>query len=113
LIARKPYPNQGAIADLYLWLNFIKHAVNSIFINLVVYCKEDFLMASDAYKGGLSGYNWKGVTWRWKLPLWMHGIFTINFLEFLVACITIWIYIPDMPPESCYLYFSDRPSTSG
>eukprot|EP00957_Ditylum_brightwellii_P121727 9283207-Ditylum_brightwellii.AAC.1 len=53
------------------------------------------------------------MAWRFKLPNWMFGIFTVNFLEFLANVIMHLITVPSMPPMSCYLNLPGSTSIVG
>ena len=103
------------IEDLILWKKLLFHAcINGIDLNHVNFTEPSITCYSDACEYGLGGYIVKGPAWRFKIPDELLGYFSINFLEFLAAVLTIelaieWRNDKDYPHR--ILSFTDNSST--
>ena len=106
---------QCEIDDLILWKKLLFHAChNGIDINHITFTEPSITCYSDACEYGLGGYIVNGPAWRFKLPDDLVGYFSINFLEFIAAVLTIELAIhlkndPSYPHR--ILSFTDNSST--
>ena len=106
---------QKEIDDLILWKKLLFHAcINGIDLNHVNFTKPSITCYSDACEYGMGGYIVRGPAWRFKIPDELLGYFSINFLEFLAAVLTIELAIEwknDKNYPHRILSFTDNSST--
>ncbi len=99
------------IADLHLWLDFLKFAHKGINMNTVTPREPDTVLITDASTlQGLGGFNVAtGYAWRWKPPESWNKL-SINALEFFAAILAfkVEVYLNPPQPYSCSLIVTDN-----
>jgi hypothetical protein len=108
------------LADLRLWLSFLRLAFTGISLNLISFRAPTHVFRSDAAEHGIGGFcGLNGKAWRLELPPdcragHREGI-SLNLLEFLGGIISIWVEIlaGRVPPGSCLLAQGDSTSATG
>ena len=81
---------QKEIDDIILWKKLLFYAcINGIDLNHINFTEPSITCYSDACEYGMGGYIVGGPAWRFKIPDDLLGYFSINFLEFLAAVLTI------------------------
>jgi hypothetical protein len=104
------------IADLRLFMVFLKQAHAGISMNLLTYRAPDHHHRADACEKGIGGYDMAtGKAWRWEIPQEHWGKFTLNSLEFIASFISFWIGILDgtIKAGDCVLSETDSTSAQG
>jgi hypothetical protein len=102
--------------DLQLSLKFLERAKKGMDINLLVTRKPDHLGRSDAYKGGIGGFDLRsGRAWRLEIPNELRHCKSQNFLEFLACLVQILLMLmeTDWQPGDCFLSIGDNTSALG
>ena len=100
--------------DLTLWTRLLKKAAQEgVSINQVTFTVPSHTGTTDACEHGLGGYLDDGRAWRWQLPQTLHGVFTINLLEFIAAVVNIWMVVRDGLPDKKILCYTDSSSALG
>jgi hypothetical protein len=112
--------SKAELADLELWLDFLRQAWSGISMNLLTIRRPTRIGISDSCPYGLGGFSWSGRAWRLRIPRKspLHGDSVANnFLEFLAMMITIWTIIVDCEAdgqtEECILSLGDNTSAIG
>jgi hypothetical protein len=108
------------LADLRLWLSFLRQAFQGISLNLISFRVPTHVFRSDAAEHGIGGFcGITGKAWRLELPLdcrvgRREGI-SLNLFEFLGGIISVWVEIlaGRVPPGSCLLAQGDSTSATG
>ena len=67
--------------------------MKGIDINHITFTLPTITCYSDACEHGLGGYIVGGVAWRYQLPDYLVGLFSINLLELIAASLTIQLAI--------------------
>jgi hypothetical protein len=96
-------------------LRFLQHLLNvakrGIDINTVVYRMPDHIGRSDAFEGGIGGFDLRsGRAWRLEIPTDLRNRKSQNFLEYL-ACMTQLMCMLcecDWKPGDCFLSVGDN-----
>ena len=105
---------QWDIEDLHLWLEMLKHASQEgVSINNVTFTIPTHVGTTDACETGMGGYMDDGTAWRYQLPYDLHGIFTINLLEFMAAIINIWLLLQRTKKGLKIMNWTDSSSALG
>jgi hypothetical protein len=108
------------LADLRLWLSFLRLAFEGISLNLISFRVPTHVFRSDAAEHGIGGFcGLNGKAWRLELPPdcrvgCREGI-SLNLFEFLGGIISVWVEIlaGRVPPGSCLLAQGDSTSATG
>ena len=105
------------VADLRIWLEFLRYAANGISINNIVFREPTHEFGADACQFGIGGFSIEtSKGWHWQLPEDLIGVVSINALEFLANVVNIWMarlgLIADVPPLSCVLSSTDSTSAA-
>ena len=70
--------------DLQPWIKILQwFAETGVPMNNIVFTTPKVTLWYDAYKYGIGGYNYKGMTCRWYIPPEWHSALTLNLLQFL------------------------------
>jgi hypothetical protein len=112
--------SKDELADLKLWLKFLRLARSGISLNRMTIRRPTQLGLSDSCPFGLGGFTLKGRAWRLRLPpsCAFYGDSTINnLLEFLAMMITTWLILLDCEAlglsDECILVLGDNTSAIG
>ena len=82
------------LANLKLWVCMLARATfQGTNINHVTITKYTAMCCSDVCELGIGGYTKHGLSWRYKLPTDLIGVFSLNALQFIAAVITIWLHL--------------------
>ena len=82
-------------------------------INHVTFTVPSYIGTTDTCEHGLGGYLEDGRAWRWELPRTLHGVFTINLLEFIAAVVNVWMVVCDGLPDKKIMCYTDSSSALG
>ena len=100
--------------DLELWLKILDRASkNGVSINNLTHTKPTKTLFTDACEIGIGGYSTCGLEYRWKLPMDLQGVFTINLLEFIASVTLIEMIINKNRGNQRLLCFTDSSSALG
>ena len=104
------------LADLCLWLNFLKQANNGISINLIIERRPDCIFVTDACEHGIGGFSVRtGNAFRFDIP--KHLLFRVsnNVPEYLAEIVAVWLGILDgeVRENSCVCSGTDNTSAVG
>jgi hypothetical protein len=84
--------SKAELAELELWLEFLKQAWSGISMNLLTIRRPSRIRVSDSCPYGLGGFSWTGRAWRLQIlttsPLYGDTAAN-NFLTFLATMVTI------------------------
>jgi hypothetical protein len=108
------------LADLRLWLSFLRLAFSGISLNLLSFRTPTHVFRSDASEHGIGGFcGLSGQAWSFEVPPdcrvgCREGI-SLNLFEFLGGIISIWVEILSgrVEPGSCLLAQGDSTSATG
>jgi hypothetical protein len=112
--------SKDELADLKLWLDFLRQAWVGISMNLLTLRRPSRVGVSESCPYSLGGFTWTGKALRLKIPRTspLYGDCTANnFLEFLGMMLTIWVILDecetDGSSEECILSLGDNISGIG
>jgi hypothetical protein len=102
--------------DLRLSLKFLAMAARGMDINLLVSRKPDHMGRSDAYEGGIGGFDLTtGRAWQLEIPSNLRNRKSQNFLEFLACIVQIILLLKESnwKKGDCFLSIGDNISALG
>jgi hypothetical protein len=102
--------------DLRLSLKFLSMATAGMDINLLVTRMPDHMGRSDAYEGGIGGFDLvSGRAWQLKIPEHLMHRKSQNFLEFLACVVQILLLLKETnwTRGDCFLSIGDNTSALG
>jgi hypothetical protein len=102
--------------DLRLSLKFLSMATVGMDLNLLVTRKPDHMGRSDAYEGGIGGFDLSsGRAWQLEIPQNLRHKKSQNFLEFLACLVQVILMLKEVPWErsDCFLCIGDNTSALG
>jgi hypothetical protein len=108
------------LADLRLWLSFLRLAHRGISLNLISFRTPTYVFQSDASGHGIGGFcAISGGAWSLEIPTdcrvgCQEGI-SLNLFEFLGGIISVWVetLTGQVPPGLCLLAQGDSTSATG
>jgi hypothetical protein len=102
--------------DLRLLRHLLHVARSGISLNNIAFRMPDHFGRSDAYEGGLGGYDLtSGRAWRFPIPTELQHRKSQNFLEYLACMIQLVCMLVDnkWEPGDCFLSVGDNTSALG
>jgi hypothetical protein len=106
----------ACIADLRLWLLFLRRARSGMSLNNLILQIAKWIFRTDACEHGIGGYCLNtGCAWRWELPVDLRLRASLNSLEFLACYVGMAVEFAwgNIPTESCLLSQTDSTSAAG
>ena len=76
-------------------------------LNNIVFKTTTVTLWSSSCKYVIVGYNNKGMVWSWYTPPELHGVLTLNLLEFLASELSIYMNIQKLGNGDHILAFTD------
>ncbi len=101
------YLSKSVLEDIKLWHDiFLPKITSGISLNLMSFCRPNYICWSDACPQGMRGYDFMGNAWRFPIPPEFHQAILRqnNSLEFVASIVSVWLAIHKkyVEREACF-----------